>query len=53
MLGDIAGFARRLEEGQDELTTRLDRIIELLEALAGQTDAPAVLRSVSVPQATA
>jgi hypothetical protein len=39
MLGDIAGFARRLEEGQSELTTRLDRIIELLEALTAQEPA--------------
>lgn len=43
MLPDITGFARKLEEGQSELTLRLDRIIELLETLALHVDGPATL----------
>jgi hypothetical protein len=54
MLGDIAGFARRLEEGQSELNSRLDRIIALLEMLAERNDSPgAQLRSLRPSQSRA
>lgn len=46
MILDITGFARKLEEGHSELTMRLDRIIELLEALALQGDGPTSLHPV-------
>lgn len=37
---DIAGLARRLEEGQGELNDRLDRIIELLEVFCATSVSP-------------
>jgi hypothetical protein len=46
-LMDINGFAKRLEEGQGELNDRLDRIIELLEAVCAML--PASISSNAVP----